>query len=76
MSIHEHGDWRYNEQRMRLRARALNIILEKYGGLLNESGEPLHTNEKMYSCVHDWVSAGHSNTNGLVKYFEAYYESL
>jgi len=27
----------------------------------------------LFECAHDWVSQGNVNTNGIIKYFEAYY---
>jgi len=30
--------------------------------------------ESIQNCCHDWVSQGHVNSNGIVKYYEAYYK--
>ena len=65
-------DWRYSKDKLKLRESALNVLLTKYGGQLKES-LPAYTNQSMYECAHDWVSQGNVNTNGIIKYFEAYY---
>ena len=66
-------DWRYSTERLNLRENALHILLRKYGSHLTVTGAPEHSPKKIYECAHDWVSAGHVNCNGLVKYYEAYY---
>jgi len=66
-------DWRYSEDKLKLRASTLKVLLTKYGGQLKES-LPAYTNQSMYECAHDWVSQGNVNTNGIIKYFEAYYK--
>jgi hypothetical protein len=65
-------DWRYSEQKLSLRESALKVLLAKYGGQLKNS-LPEYSNQSMYECAHDWVSQGNVNTNGIIKYFEAYY---
>jgi hypothetical protein len=68
-------DWRYSDDRMKLREQVLNLLLTRFGGLLDENGEPQYTNQSMYECAHDWVSQGNVGTSGLVKYYKAYYTS-
>ena len=65
-------DWRYSEHKLKLRESALKVLLTKYGSQLKES-LPEYSNQSMYECAHDWVSQGNVNTNGIIKYFEAYY---
>jgi hypothetical protein len=65
-------DWRYSEQKLNLRESALKVLLTKYGGQLKDS-LPGYSNQSIYECAHDWVSQGNVNTNGIIKYFEAYY---
>jgi hypothetical protein len=67
------NDWRYSEDRMLIRTQALNILLKKFGSTLKTNGEPKYSNQSIYECVHDWVSQGNTNVNGIVKYYEAYY---
>ena len=66
-------DWRYNEDRMKLRQEVLSILLKKYGGELDETRKSKYTNQSIYQCAHDWVSQGHKISSGVVKYYEAYY---
>jgi len=67
------NDWRYSDERMKLRDQALRVLLSKFGSELTENGEPKYSNQSIYECVHDWVSQGNVNTSGLVKYYQAYY---
>ena len=66
-------DWRYNEDRMKLRQEVLSILLKKYGGELDNTRKSKYTNQSIYQCAHDWVSQGHKISSGVVKYYEAYY---
>ena len=66
-------DWRYSKEKTALRTSTLNILLHKFGREINSDGTPRHSNQSIYECAHDWVSQGNVNTNGLVKYYEAYY---
>ena len=68
-------DWRYSDERMKLREQVLNLLLTRFGSLLDENGEPQYSNQSMYECAHDWVSQGNVGTSGLVKYYKAYYTS-
>jgi len=68
-------DWRYSDDRLKLREQALNLLLTRFGSELNSDGEPVYSNQSIYECVHDWVSQGNMNTFGLVKYYQAYYTS-
>ena len=68
------NDWRYCEEKMELRQQVYTILLNKYGGLTKENSEPQHSMESITECCHDWVSQGHVNSNGIVKYYEAYYK--
>ena len=68
-------DWRYNEERMELRQQVYTILLNKFGGLTRENGEPQHSMESIVNCCHDWVSQGHVSSSGIVKYYQAYYAS-
>lgn len=67
-------DWRYSDDRMNIRTQALNILLNKYGSVLCSDGSPRYSNKSIYECVHDWVSQGNLRTDGIVKYYEAYYK--
>jgi len=66
-------DWRYSEERMKVRGKVLIILLSKFGSFLNANGEPIYSSQSIYECSHDWVSQGNITTFGIVKYYEAYY---
>jgi len=66
-------DWRYSDERMKLREQALNFLLIKFGKELDENGEPKYSNKSIYECAHDWVSQGNVNLFGIVAYYKAYY---
>jgi hypothetical protein len=68
-------DWRYSDERMQLREQVINLLLTRFGSLLDDNGEPQYSNQSMYECAHDWVSQGNVGTSGLVKYYKAYYTS-
>jgi len=65
-------DWRYSDDRMKLRDQVLSILLARFGHQL-EGGAPKYSNQSIYECAHDWVSQGNATTFGIVKYYEAYY---
>ena len=69
----ETNDWRYSEERMKVRASVLKVLLAKYGGAVSPDGTPLVDPEKIYACAHDWVSQGNVRTDGIIAYFKAYY---
>ena len=66
-------DWRYSDDRMKLRQEVLSILLEKYGGEINEDGSPKHSSQSIYECAHDWVSQGNEISAGVVAFYKAYY---
>lgn len=66
-------DWRYNEDKMKVRQQALYILNQKYGSELDSTRKSKYTNQSIYECAHDWVSQGNVNCNGITKYYEAYY---
>ena len=66
-------DWRYSDQKLKLRQECLNILLNKFGSQLNSDGSPKYSNQSIYECAHDWVSQGNMITAGLLKYYEVYY---
>jgi|TARA_E500000305_G_C3803789_1_gene135313 hypothetical protein len=67
------NDWRYSEDKLKLRQQALSILLKKYGSELNLTRESKYRTQSIYECAHDWVSQGNVNCNGIIKYYEAYY---
>jgi hypothetical protein len=65
-------DWRYSEDRMKLRESCLSILLNKFGRVKIE--EANYTTQNIYECVDTWVSQGNTSTFGIVKYFLAYFQ--
>ena len=68
-------DWRYSDERMKLREQVYNLLLTRFGSQLDENGEPVYSMKSITECSNDWVSQGNMNTFGLVKYYKAYYTS-
>jgi len=66
-------DWRYSDDRMKIRQKVYSFLLDRFGSELNENGEPLHSMQSITECAHDWVSQGNVSTSGIVKYYKAYY---
>ena len=66
------NDWRYDDDRLKLRGEVLQILLKKYGAQM-EGVVPKYSTQSIYECAHDWVSQGHKTHFGVAKYFEAYY---
>ncbi len=67
-------DWRYYDEQMEVRSSVLSLLLKRYGGDINEDGSPTNSTESIYACAHDWVSHGNRRTDGIIKYYEAYYK--
>ena len=65
-------DWRYSDQRMKVKERALVILLSKYGPQM-ENSSPKYSSKSIYECAQEWVSQGNMHTAGIVKYYEAYH---
>ena len=68
-------DWRYSDDRMRVRESALKVLLTKFGGQM-DGAVPKYSNQSIYECAHDWVSQGNVRTDGIVKYYLAYYDTI
>lgn len=64
-------DWRYSEERLKLREQCLKVLLNKYGK--SRIDEETYRTKDIYECVDTWVSQGHKLSNGIVSYFNAYY---
>jgi len=65
-------DWRYSDKKMKLREEVLQILLSKYGHVM-EGGLPKFSNQSIYECTHDWVSQGNDTSAGVVAFYKAYY---
>ena len=66
------SDWRYDEQKMKVREQVIKILFTKFGGQMNGPC-PKYSSQSIYECAQDWVSQGNMHTSGIVKYYEAYY---
>ena len=66
-------DWLYSDNRMKIRESALRVLLLRFGRQIEKNGEPKYSSESIYACAHDWVSQGNVRTDGIVKYYQAYY---
>ena len=66
-------DWRYSDDKLKLRQQALTILLAKYGSELDSTRKSKYTSQSIYECAHDWVSQGNVNCNGITAYYESYY---
>jgi len=66
-------DWRYSDDRMKLREQVYHLLLTQFGSQLDENKKPLYSMKSITECSNDWVSQGNVNTSGLVKYYQAYY---
>ena len=64
-------DWRYTEERMKLREQCLKVLLNKYGGARIELASC--STQDIYECVDTWISQGNQLSNGIVAYFNAYF---
>ena len=69
-------DWRYSDDKLKLRQQALTILLAKYGSELDSTRKSKYTSQSIYECAHDWVSQGNVNCNGITAYYEAYYATV
>ena len=64
-------DWRYTDDRLKLRAQCINILLKRFGGVqIDKVG---YSTQDIYECVDVWVSQGNKTSNGLVSFFKAYF---
>jgi hypothetical protein len=71
--IFMNDDWRYSDDRMELRQKVYSLLLARFGSALDENGEPVYSMNSITQCSHDWVSQGNVRSDGIVKYFQAYY---
>lgn len=64
-------DWRYSEDKLKLRGECLHILLNKFS--YDDPNKVNYTTQDIYECAHDWVSQGNKISSGIVAYFQAYY---
>jgi hypothetical protein len=73
MILRNNEDWRYSNDRMELRQKIYQLLLTRFGSQINDNGEPIYSMQSITECSHDWVSQGNVKTDGIIKYFKAYY---
>tara|TARA_B100001250_G_C19433662_1_gene628619 strand:+ start:398 stop:595 length:198 start_codon:yes stop_codon:yes gene_type:complete len=61
------NDWRYSEEKLKLRQSLLKILLKEYGETESTSS--------IYECANEWVEKGHVRADGVVKYYKAYFSA-
>ena len=66
-------DWRYSEEKLRVRQQAISTLLHVYGSELDRDRKSKYTCKSIYECAHDWVSQGNAATDGIVQYYRDYY---
>ena len=64
-------DWRYSEDKLKLRGECLHILLNKFS--YDDPNKVNYTTQDIYECAHDWVSQGNKISSGIAAYFQAYY---
>jgi len=64
-------DWRYSEERLKLRENCLAILLNKYGSVRIEEQD--YSTQDIYECVDTWISQGNQTSFGIAAYFNAYF---
>ena len=47
-------DWRYTEERMKLREQCLKVLLNRYGGIRID--QAAYSTQDIYECVDTWIS--------------------
>ena len=57
---------KYTEEQMKLRQEVLQILFKKFG---NGS----YSNNTIYECANEWIEKGNVRSDGVVSYFNAYY---
>ena len=62
-------DSKYSEEKLKLRAECLKILLKTYGNINIKEVTPARA---IYECADEWCSK-QVPTAGLVAYFKAYY---
>ena len=58
----------HTEEQLNLRQEVLQILFKKFG-----KGQ--YSSRAIYECADEWVSKGHKISSGIVKYYDAYYNT-
>lgn len=65
-------DWRYTDDRLKLRGQCLKVLLNKYGS--DRIEEQDYSTKNIYECADTWISQGNKTTSGIIAYFNAYFK--
>ena len=65
-------DWRYSDQKMKVREQALKVLLSKFGGQM-EGVRPKYSVNQSMSVLKTGCLKATCTLAGIVKYYEAYY---
>ena len=55
------------KENLEVRAKVLSLLLKTYGGH--------HHNRSIYECAEDWISLGNDTTDGLLDYYDKYFNT-
>tara|TARA_B100000900_G_C20085621_1_gene515844 strand:- start:45 stop:287 length:243 start_codon:yes stop_codon:yes gene_type:complete len=64
-------DWKYTDDKLKLRGRCIQILMHKFGNV--DTLQSSYSTRDIYECAHEWVSQGNKISDGIVAYFNAYY---
>ena len=56
---------KFSTENMAFRAEVLSLLLKTYGGF--------HHNRSIYECADDWIFLGNKSTEGLLDYYDKYF---
>ena len=62
-------DWRYSNERLKIRDQVLLKLLKRFGGQNNKDGSPTFSQRSLYECAHDWTSAGNRQSEGIIDFY-------
>ena len=48
------NDWRYDDQRLKIREQALKVLMSKFSHVMINH-LPKYSSQSIYECAHDWV---------------------
>ena len=68
-------EWLHSEEKLNLRAACLYVVFKRFGGQLDESGEPLHSPRHLYEACHDYLSHGNTDPEGVADFYLSIRES-
>ena len=61
-------DWRYDEERLKLRSQCIRVLLSKLGTV--KIDEASYSTQNIYECADTWVSQGNAIHQWSCKLFQ------